>query len=130
MELDGKTEFTTGDDGIIYSGVLGAGTYYLEETKVPDGFNSPIGMFILRISESGVTLSSTGISGRPNLNDWITEPEEPETVYTVQIRNTTGYSLPSTGSYGVVPFLITGTILTTTATALSLRELKRRRREE
>ena len=53
VELGGKKEFTSGEDGVFYSGKLGAGIYYLDETVVPDGYNGPSGMFILRVGGKG-----------------------------------------------------------------------------
>ena len=110
VTLDGKNEFTSGDDGVFYSGKLGAGTWYLEETVVPDGYYAQPGLFVLQISEEGVSLWSSGTIGQPDLNDWIqTAAAEPEqdspsedagTVYTVSIRNTVGVALPSTGGPG------------------------------
>ena len=128
LELDGKTEFTSGEDGVFYSGKLGVGTYYLDETTVPDGYHVPQGMFILRVNENGVTITSAAITGQANLNDWITTetiesgsesdgsdtgtegnvPTAAEKIYTVSIRNTAGYELPSTGGMGTHFFYLAG----------------------
>lgn len=107
--------------GRVYQGKLGAGTYYLDEITVPGGYYAPAGMFILQIEENGVSLASAGTTGQPDLNDWITsesvktDPEDPEsseeTIYTVSIRNITGYELPYTGGPGIHIFYIPGMIL-------------------
>ena len=101
------------------------GTYYLEETAVPAGYNAPAGMFILTIAENDVSLGSAGTIGQADLNDWITaseiavsEPEEgEETVYTVSIRNTVGYALHSTGGPGTKLIYLLGIMLTVLAGA-------------
>ena len=114
VTLDGKTEFTSDENGILYTGELGLGTYYLDEVTTPDGYNSPAGMYRLVIAQDNVTLYSTAVSGNSDLNEWITaEPqgEDGAAVYTVCIRNTTGYELPHTGGIGTGIFRTAGLAL-------------------
>ncbi len=139
--LDGKTEFISGDDGVFYTGKLGAGTYYLEETSVPAGYNPPLGMFILRIGEDGVSLGSTAVLGQPSLESWIlsepaeSEPESGETdssdadrIYTAAIRNTVGVVLPSTGGPGTAPvYLFSSLLIILAVTALVVQRTCRRK---
>ncbi len=117
-----KEELTSDADGLLYSGKIGAGTYYLDETVVPDGYLTPEGMLVLTVDENGVTLGRTVVSGQPDLNDWITRNDETaggadsdkeETVYTVTIRNTTGAVLPSTGGMGTTVIYTAGALLLT-----------------
>lgn len=113
VTLEGQTEFESGENGVFYSGKLELGTYYLEETSVPAGYNGPAGLYQLSITETGVTLRMTGVSGQPDLNDWITKDTDQETgdIYTVSIRNTMGYELPHTGGPGTALFYIIGSVL-------------------
>ncbi len=124
VELDGKTEFPSGEDGVFYAGKLDAGTYYLEEVNIPDGYMAPQGMLILRVDENGVSLGSTAVIGQPDLSDWIssetrtpetegeeTEPAGEEKMYTVSIRNTIGVELPSTGGPGTRRIWFPGILL-------------------
>ena len=121
------TEFTSGEDGVIYAGKLEAGTYYLDETSVPAGYNAPVGLFVLNVGVDGISLNSTAVIGSPDLNSWITSEESPETgevIYTVSIRNTTGVSLPSTGGPGTALYAAAGLSLMGIALWMLLRRKK------
>lgn len=109
--LDGESEFTSDGNGILYEGKIPAGTYYLKETVVPDGYYGGTGMYILSVSPEGVTLNSTSTIGSPDLSAWITSSTEPTTnvtTYTVAIRNTIGYALPSSGGPGTRMLTVIG----------------------
>ena len=71
---------------------LAAGTYYLVETKAPDGFNKltdPIKVTITKTSDTEWTIS---------------KGEQVETDKIIDIENSTGSLLPSTGGTGVIVF--------------------------
>ena len=129
VELGGKKEFTSGEDGVFYSGKLGAGIYYLDEISVPAGYCAVPGMYILRVTEEGVSLGAETTIGRPDLSDWVEMKKKPEAeaeqVYTVSIRNTIGYELPSTGGPGTGLFYLLGAMLTILSAA-GLRMKKRK----
>ena len=67
---------------------LDAGTYYLEETKAPDGYNKLTAPVTVTISKEGVV-----------------SPAENGTVY---VSNNAGATLPSTGGMGTTLFYVIG----------------------
>lgn len=100
------TEVTTGDDGIIKFQGLAVGTYYLVETKAPEGYNKlakPIEITIADTTVGGATPSWTvvmnkgqGVAG--------SEGNLPE----IKVQNNKGALLPETGGMGTVIFTVAG----------------------
>ncbi len=127
VKFDDKEELISDANGLLYSGKIGVGTYYLDETVVPDGYFTPEGMLVLTVDENGVTLGTTTTIGQPGLNDWITknvekvggeDSDKKETVYTVTIRNTAGAVLPATGGIGTTVIYTAGALLLTISVIL------------
>lgn len=74
---------------------LAAGDYWLKETKAPDGFNK-----LANPIKITITKSADG-----NENNWtISRDGEEETDKIIDIENSTGSLLPSTGGAGVIVF--------------------------
>lgn len=74
---------------------LAAGDYWLKETKAPDGFNK-----LANPIKITITKSADG-----NENNWtISRDGEEETDKIIDIENSTGSLLPSTGGTGVIVF--------------------------
>lgn len=98
---DDKTEFE-------FKG-LKAGTYRLEETTVPDGYNKMEDMTITVGAEiNGTTVTPTEADGWTQNNF----------VYGTEITNYAGVQLPSTGGIGTTIFYVVGGILVVVAGVL------------
>ena len=74
---------------------LDAGTYYLEETKIPDGYNK-------LAEDPTITLSGNNTATVEN-NKW--------TSGGLQVINLTGNELPHTGGMGTVLFILIGSLM-------------------
>ena len=92
-ETDTVTTVTTTDSGKFTIKGLDADTYYLTETKQPDGYNKLSAPITVVIAENG-TITVNG-----------------QTASVVEVENNTGSLLPSTGGSGTTLIYILGAIL-------------------
>lgn len=86
------TTLTTGEDGTVKFTGLKAGTYYVEETAAPSGYNINSKKFTITISTSGVVTGDGVNNSKLTVNDY------PLTV-------------PQTGGIGTIMFTIGGVAL-------------------
>lgn len=84
---------TSLDNGRIDIEGLKAGTYYLKETKAPDGYNLLKTIQIIEIGEDGSI----------KLNNLTTD--------VVKVKNNSGIELPSTGGMGTTLIYLAGIVL-------------------
>ncbi len=86
--FDGLVDYTVGEDGTITYN-----SYYLVETKAPEGYN-------LVSAPIEVTFDATTSAG-----------EDPTYTKAVTVKNNQGFTLPFTGGNGTILFIVVGIVL-------------------
>lgn len=92
----GVTDLVSGTNGYIKLNGLSAGTYYLEETKAPNGYN--------KLEKAIKVVVSKGENGKPVIH----VDGDTDSVDTVKVKNNTGSLLPSTGGMGTTLIYLIG----------------------
>ncbi|EOS60512.1 fimbrial isopeptide formation D2 domain-containing protein [Firmicutes bacterium M10-2] len=109
---------TTNQDGKFIIEGLNAGTYYLHETKAPNGYNklaAPIEIIVKSTpvqddqTKLDYTIQSTGKNDQGNFIN--ADPGMIPGYQTVKVLNTTGTTLPETGGMGTTMLYVVGGIL-------------------
>lgn len=92
---------------------LAAGTYYLVETKAPDGFNKLTASIKVTITKTGDT-------------EWkVVQDGKEETDKIIDVENSTGSLLPSTGGMGTIAFTVVAALLVLGVAVSFIRDRKR-----
>lgn len=95
---------------------LAEGTYYLVETKAPDGFNKLTAPIVIKITKSADT----------DVNNWTISKDGPvETDKIIDVENSTGSLLPSTGGMGTIAFTVVAALLVLGVAVSFIRDRKR-----
>lgn len=96
VETQGEaTEYTTNESGNVTFAGLEDGTYYLVETKAPEGYN-----LLTQPKEVVVTNEGEATNEEPNIQE-----------ITSTVENNSGSALPSTGGMGTTLFIVIGSLL-------------------
>ena len=126
------TKLVTNEDGLIKVAGLDDGTYYLEETKAPEGYNKLIGKVEVVITASTAN-GQTWISENPEdtlvklevktknpgAKDYVDGiVDNNKGIGKIKIANNIGSTLPSTGGIGTTIFYVVGAILMVGAAVL------------
>ncbi len=101
------TTVTTPDSGLITIKGLEAGTYYLEEVTAPTGYNK-LGADITIVvapSVTGTAPDTVTVYGTPN---YTVDGTDQANSSTINVVNTKGAVLPTTGSIGTIGLTIAG----------------------
>lgn len=95
---------------------LAEGTYYLVETKAPDGFNKLTAPIEVKITKSRDT----------DANNWtISKDGTNEEDKIIDVANSTGSLLPSTGGMGTIAFTVVAALLVLGVAVSFIRDRKR-----
>lgn len=101
---DATTLETSGEGDILIEG-LNVGTYYLEETEAPAGYNKLTEPIEIKIT---ATPDATGVSETVEYKNQNDSTYTPATNATVKVLNKAGTQLPSTGGIGTTIFYVIG----------------------
>lgn len=96
---------------------LAAGTYYLVETKAPEGYNKLTAPIVVKIDKS---------KDSNDENKWtISQDGKEETDKIIDVENSTGSMLPSTGGMGTIAFTVVAALLVLGVAVSFIRDRKR-----
>lgn len=111
------TTFVSGSDGTFNIKGLDTGTYYLKETKAPDGYNTIADAIEVEIAATYEDTDDDGIyDGVKTLTIAVNDgtPENGNTstgVVTMDVQNNAGSVMPTTGGIGVTVYIVGGLVL-------------------
>lgn len=111
---DATTLETSGTGDILIEG-LNEGTYYLEETEAPAGYNKLTEPIEVKIT---ATPDATGVSETVEYRNQNDSTYTPATNAIVKVLNKAGTQLPSTGGIGTTLFYVIGGVLMAVAAVL------------
>lgn len=110
-----SAKIVSDEDGKVLVKGLKAGTYYLKETKAPDGYNKLLSDIKLEIkakyNDATGELESYSVIYTYNGNSTTVTNKDKATSPEVPVENKTGAQLPSTGSKGALMVTLAGIVL-------------------
>ncbi|MBQ6482839.1 MAG: LPXTG cell wall anchor domain-containing protein [Anaerolineaceae bacterium] len=125
--VTGFTNLTTDANGKVTLAEVPLATYYLVETKAPDGYILLDKAIKLVVSADGVSyIQADYNSGQPQTATATTT--DATITYTITVANTSGYELPNTGGSGTTLNYLGGIALLLTAAVMYGFRMRRRER--
>ena len=110
-----SAKIVSDEDGKVLVKGLKAGTYYLKETKAPDGYNKLLSDIKIEIkakyNDATGELESYSVIYTYNGNSTTVTNKDKATSPEVPVENKTGAQLPSTGSKGALMVTLAGIVL-------------------
>ena len=110
-----SAKIVSDEDGKVLVKGLKAGTYYLKETKAPDGYNKLLSDIKIEITakynDATGELESYSVIYTYNGNSTTVTNKDKATSPEVPVENKTGAQLPSTGSKGALMVTLAGIVL-------------------
>ncbi len=102
----------TDETGNISFEKLAAGTYYLKETKAPQGYTLLANPIKVEISQEGGVVSAVvdGVTLKTSTNDYTSQIDTTTGTVTIAVENHKGFTLPATGGMGIALFLGVGVV--------------------
>ena len=114
-DMGGATTLVTSGEGDFLIEGLNVGTYYLEETEAPVGYNKLTKPIEVKIT---ATPDATGVSETVEYRNQNDSTYTPATNAIVKVLNKAGTQLPSTGGIGTTLFYVIGGVLMAVAAVL------------
>lgn len=128
-KVNKSASLMTDDKGEIFVSGLAKGTYYLVETKTNDGYNllkAPVEVNI----ETSYSLTSTTKTetkgGKTTTTTTITNGTTDAGVFTTTVKNSKGFTLPTTGGIGTFVFTFAGIAMMAAAVILLITGKKKK----
>lgn len=110
-----KADLTTNDNGEVSVNGLENGTYYLVETKTKDGYNllkAPVEVKIeAAYATKTTTTTKTDKSGKTTTTTEVSNIRFDNGVFKTVIKNSKGFTLPTTGGMGTIAITALGVAL-------------------
>lgn len=114
---------TTGTDGVITFGGLGAGTYFITELKTKDGYNLLTAPITVEIKATPGTTSCTW-TATVNGNEETDVFDTKDNMVKLTVENNKGSDLPITGGIGTTIFYVIGGLLVCGAVVMAITKKK------
>jgi len=130
QEAGADQVFTSESDGSFFAGELADGFYMLAEVKAPEGFELPVGQWLMEVNASNPDTPQGGYQlhflsrSKGAMPNAVIREALPGGGFTYKIVNARPIALPLSGSGGTVPYIIGGSLLM----ALSLAAVYTRKR--